>query len=291
MEGKNIPVKFPDDDTPHADGSQPQTDISQHELADLPNRLVGKAQELSVTDKTGTDQPPQQTKNEAESQTLRSPLPVSRDPVGGPGNSRINGSAENLMENPAEDFTHNERAGAGPKAKEEPDEEISLILAQGQALEEAQSQIEILTAERSNLYDQILRRQAEFENFRKRSERDKTEFFQRLRSEVLLDLLPVLDNFERALISVEGSAPDAKALQTGVELIHKQLKDALTKMGLQPVEALGATFDPNLHEAITVEATDQHKENTIMEEFERGYKLGDRLLRPAKVKVAALPPR
>jgi molecular chaperone GrpE len=300
MEGKNIPIKFPDDETPQAEGSQADDDVSRRNTGDLPNGLVGEGRELIVTEPIRTDKsggqadaaPPVQGESPADPKVLKStapvkpppvgPAPISNPPAGGTGKPRVNGSAENTTESPA---------GVDPKRSEESAEEMSLILAQGQALEEAQSQIEILTAERSNLYDQILRRQAEFENFRKRSERDKAEFFQRLRSEVLLELLPVLDNFERALISVEGGALDAKALQTGVELIHKQLKDALTKMGLQQVETLGATFDPNLHEAITVEATDQHKENTIMEEFERGYKLGDRLLRPAKVKVAALPPR
>jgi len=106
-----------------------------------------------------------------------------------------------------------------------------------------------------------------------------------------LELLPVLDNFERALMSLETSGDDAEALHQGVALIHKQLKDAVTKMGLQPVESVGKSFDPNVHEAITVEPTDEHEENTIIEEFQRGYKLGDRLLRPARVKVAGAPER
>ena len=74
-----------------------------------------------------------------------------------------------------------------------------------------------------------------------------------------------------------------------MELVHKQFKDALTKFGLQPVESVGCAFDPHLHEAVTMEASDEHQENTIIEEFQRGYKIGDRLLRPAKVKVASTP--
>jgi molecular chaperone GrpE len=158
-------------------------------------------------------------------------------------------------------------------------------------LSEAQNQIEALTREKSAIYDQLLRRQAEFENFRKRFDRERAEIYQRTRAEVLLELLPVLDNFERALMSLETSGDDAEALHQGVALIHKQLKDAVTKMGLQPVESIGKSFDPNLHEAITVEPTDEHEENTIIEEFQRGYKLGDRLLRPARVKVAGTPER
>ena len=158
-------------------------------------------------------------------------------------------------------------------------------------LSDAQNQIETLMRERSELHDKLLRRQAEFENFRKRFDRERSEIYQRTRAEVLLELLPVLDNFERALISLETTGDDAEALHQGVTLIHKQLKDAVTKMGLQPVESVGKSFDPNVHEAITVEPTDEHEENTIIEEFQRGYKLGDRLLRPARVKVAGAPER
>jgi molecular chaperone GrpE len=104
-------------------------------------------------------------------------------------------------------------------------------------------------------------------------------------------MIPVLDNLERALGSLESSDGDAEALRHGVELIHKQFKDALAKLGLQPVESVGCAFDPHVHEAITIEETSEHQENTVIEEFERGYKMGDRLLRPAKVKVASSPDR
>ena len=137
----------------------------------------------------------------------------------------------------------------------------------------------------------MLRRQAEFENYRKRVERERADVFHRARADVLLEMIPILDNLERALVSLEESEGDAEALRHGVELVHKQFKDALTKFGLQPVESVGCTFDPHLHEAVTMEATDQHQENTIIEEFQRGYKIGDRLLRPAKVKVASTPER
>jgi molecular chaperone GrpE len=152
-----------------------------------------------------------------------------------------------------------------------------------------QSQVDALTRDKAALYDQLLRRAAEFENFRRRIERERSDAYQRARVEVLVEFLPVVDNFERALSSLENSGGDADALRHGVELIHKQFKDALTKFGLEPVEAMGQTFDPHLHEAVTIEPTDKHKENTVIEEFQRGYKIGDKLLRPAKVKVAATP--
>ena len=152
-----------------------------------------------------------------------------------------------------------------------------------------QAQVGALTAEKGTLYDKLLRGQAEFENFRKRTERERAELYQHGREDVLLQFLPVVDNFERALSSLETSEGDAEALRHGVELIHKQFKDALSKLGLEPVEAVGQTFDPHVHEAVTTEATDKHKENTVIQEFQRGYKIGDRLLRPAKVKVASSP--
>lgn len=150
-----------------------------------------------------------------------------------------------------------------------------------------QAQIDALTAERASLYDKLVRRQAEFENYRKRVERERGELYQHGRDDVLLQFLPVVDNFERALSSLETSEGDEEALRHGVELIHKQFKDALSKFGLEAVEAVGHTFDPHVHEAVTTEATDKHKENTVIQEFQRGYRIGDRLLRPAKVKVAA----
>ncbi|HKA23176.1 MAG TPA: nucleotide exchange factor GrpE [Blastocatellia bacterium] len=152
-----------------------------------------------------------------------------------------------------------------------------------------QSQIDGLLAEKSALYDKLLRGQAEFENYRKRTERERAELYQHGRDDVLLQFLPVVDNFERALSSLETSEGDAEALRHGVELIHKQFKDALSKFGLEAVEAVGQTFDPHVHEAVTTEATDKHKENTVIQEFQRGYRIGDRLLRPAKVKVASSP--
>ena len=152
-----------------------------------------------------------------------------------------------------------------------------------------QTQVDTLTAEKASLYDKLLRQQAEFENFRKRVERERGSLYQHGRDDVLLQFLPVVDNFERALTSLETSEGDAEALRHGVELIHKQFKDALAKFGLEAVDAVGQAFDPHVHEAVTTEATNKHKENTVIEEFERGYRIGDRLLRPAKVKVASSP--
>jgi molecular chaperone GrpE len=152
-----------------------------------------------------------------------------------------------------------------------------------------QLQVDALNQEKAGLYDQLLRRQAEFENYRKRIERERGETYQRARAEILLEMLPIVDNFERALSSLEKGGGDAEALRHGIELIHKQFNDALMKFGLEPVESVGQTFDPHVHEAVTTGPSEEHEENTVIEEFQRGYKLGDRLLRPARVKVASGP--
>lgn len=152
-----------------------------------------------------------------------------------------------------------------------------------------QAQIDALTQERSMLLDQRLRTQAEFENYRRRVDRERAETYARSRAEVVLELLPVIDNFERALASLEHSGNDAKSLHEGIELIHRQLNDALAKFGLQPVESVGQAFDPNVHEAVSAEPSEEHEENTVIAEFQRGYRLGEKLLRPAKVKVASTP--
>lgn len=153
-----------------------------------------------------------------------------------------------------------------------------------QELRQKNEAAERLTAEKTDLYDRLLRRQAEFENFRKRNEREVQDTYRRARADVLSDLLPALDNFDLALRHAEGA--DADTLREGIALIHRQLFDVLGRHGLEPVEAAGKLFDPELHEAVATEANADVEDQTVLEEFQRGYKLGDRLLRPARVKVS-----
>jgi molecular chaperone GrpE len=153
-------------------------------------------------------------------------------------------------------------------------------------VEEQGKQLETLQKETASLTDQLQRKQAEFDNYRKRVDRERTEFYQHGRREVLLEMLSVLDNFERAMKSAAIN-DDSAAFRQGVELIYKQFKDTLTKFGIEPIEAVGKAFDPHLHEAVTIEQTADYEANTILAEFQKGYKLGNHLLRPSQVKVAA----
>lgn len=155
------------------------------------------------------------------------------------------------------------------------------------AAEAAADAIETLRRERDALYERLLRTAAEFDNYRKRMERERRELAEYAAADVLAELLPIVDNFERALRAPVGT--DVEAFRRGVELIHKQMLDLLRKRGVTPIEALGADFDPNYHQAVIHEASDTHREGEVMQELQRGYMLGDRLLRPAMVKVAKRP--
>lgn len=140
-------------------------------------------------------------------------------------------------------------------------------------------------AERDRFYDLLLRKTAEFDNYRKRVERERQSWTEGAVGDVITDLLPVIDDLERAL-SIEASAEQADAYRKGVELIHKRLLDTLKRRGVTLVESIGQPFDPHRHQAVTYEPADGKADGDIIEEYARGYLLGDRLLRPAMVKVA-----
>jgi molecular chaperone GrpE len=140
-----------------------------------------------------------------------------------------------------------------------------------------------LKQERDELFDRLARLQAEFDNYRKRSQREQEDFRAYAVSEAVKLFLPVLDNFNLALKHKQSSADD---LRKGIELIRKQFEDALQKLGVQPIDAHGAEFDPRHHEAIEMVHSDEHGDNQVIEELQRGYKMRDRLLRPAMVRVA-----
>ena len=142
-----------------------------------------------------------------------------------------------------------------------------------------------LQKQRDDYYDRLLRKTAEFDNYRKRVERDRQSMADGVTADVVRDLLPLVDDLERALKADTG-ADGAEAYRKGVELIHRQLLEILRKRGVQPIEALGADFDPHFHQAIAHEHAEGRREGEVIEEFGRGYTLNDKLIRPSIVKVA-----
>jgi molecular chaperone GrpE len=147
-----------------------------------------------------------------------------------------------------------------------------------------------LEAENAELKDKLQRRQADFENYRKRVERERSETYNRVVSDVAAKLLPVVDNLKRALeaeASVEASESDEfRHFLSGVDLISKQLNGVLDALGVKPIAAVGERFNPHIHEAVVTEATDDYEPDTVMQEIVAGYRVGDKLIRPALVKVA-----
>jgi molecular chaperone GrpE len=141
-----------------------------------------------------------------------------------------------------------------------------------------------LQRERDDYYDRWLRKSAEFDNYRRRVERERREHADQAVVDLLLELLAVVDDFDRALEADVGDADSS--YRRGVELIHTKLHDLLRKRGVKPIEALGADFDPNIHQAVMHESTPDHREGEVIGELRKGYTIGDRLLRPAMVKVA-----
>lgn len=149
----------------------------------------------------------------------------------------------------------------------------------------SETELQKLKAERDSLLDRLARAQAEFENARRRASKEQQDYRDYATADTIKALLPVLDSFERALQVKSDSAE----FRNGVELIYKQLQDVLAKLGVRPIPAKGEPFDPHYHEAIEIVETHEAPDHVVLEELQRGYKLKDRLLRPAMVKVAKNP--
>ncbi len=160
------------------------------------------------------------------------------------------------------------------ESEEKPDNELEIQLAQK-------------CAEVEELKERILRLHADFDNYRKRTNKEKEEWFQYASQGVVMNLLPVVDNLERALSSMEQQVDDQQSLIAGINMIYRQLMDVLQREGLQPIEALGQIFDPLLHEAIMqVPVEEGQEDNLIVEELRKGYRFKDKVIRPTMVKVA-----
>lgn len=213
-----------------------------------------------------------------------------RDTAGGPPLGELPEERTDLDEAPTKT-----KASTG-SATGEDDEGTSPASADAAAgplvaeLVATRAELKRVEAERADLLDKLARRQADFENYRKRLERERSETYSRIVGDVVGKLLPVVDNLQRALDAEAtmqaNESEEFRHFLHGVELIAKQLSDVLEGLGLQPVAAVGQPFDPHVHEAVATEQTDEYEPDTVVQELMRGYRLGEKLLRPAMVKVA-----
>lgn len=171
----------------------------------------------------------------------------------------------------------------------EADDIPEAVISDAEISDESQedSTISALRLERDNVQDQLLRLRADYDNFRRRVARDNDQLRKTAAQALMRDLLPIVDNMERALSHVEDKT-DGLAL--GVEMVLKQFAGVLSAQGLEPIAAKGQPFDPNVHEALTHQPSVEFPADTVMEEFQRGYRLGDFVLRPTQVVVSSGPP-
>jgi len=151
---------------------------------------------------------------------------------------------------------------------------------------EVETELQKLRQERDQYLERLARLQAEFDNYRKRAAREQQDYRDYALADALKAFLPILDSLDRA---AKSENPDVDSYRSGVELIDRQFHDALSKLGVKPIEAAGAKFDPNLHQAVQMVHTEEAPDNTVIDEMQRGYTLKDRLLRPAMVRVASNP--
>ena len=181
-------------------------------------------------------------------------------------------------------MTEKKSAKAEPQHVEETDPVEAVVNDVG-ALEE---QLQKVTQERNDFKDQLLRTMADFQNYRKRVRDDQRQIEERANERLIVDLLPVLDNFERAIAGMEaGSSLDA--VMEGVRAIDRQFRAILDQQKVQRVKSVGQPFDPEHHDALALVESTEHEEGTILEEVESGYKIGDRVIRPARVRVSRKP--
>jgi molecular chaperone GrpE len=199
-----------------------------------------------------------------------------------------NDEAEELFDDSLSDIEMTESAPAIEPA--EPDSRGISGGPETAELVATRAELKRLDAENAELRDRLARRQADFENYRKRGERERTETYSRVVADIAAKLLPVLDNLKRALdteSSMEASESDEfRHFLSGVDLIYKQLNGVLEALGVTPIVSVGEPFNPHIHEAVVTEATNEYEPDTVMQEIVAGYRLGDKLIRPALVKVA-----
>jgi len=203
------------------------------------------------------------------------PTPPAEEPAHPPEEPRID------LDSDKEEIDYIIEKSKPPSAHEHEHDSDKHLKAK---LKKKDAEIKQLKKEKEELRDQLLRKMADMENLKKRLEREKSDYYQYALTDFLRDLLAILDNLERALDKPDEA--DGKSFQEGVRLIHKQFLDAMRKRGVAPIlDVVHKKFDPNLHQALATEESDEVGEPQVSEEMQRGYTLHDRLLRPSLVKV------
>lgn len=184
-------------------------------------------------------------------------------------------SQEELIEDGSEEAIEAETESTAEEIEMTPEQEMVRM----------QQELETARAENAAAADMMLRLAAEMDNYKKRVDKDRQSLIKYGCQGVVQELLPILDNFERAIESANESK-DFDSFLEGVEMIFKQMSDALERKGISRIDAVGAVFDPNVHEAVVQVASEEHPENTVVEELQKGYMLHDRIIRPAMVTVS-----
>jgi molecular chaperone GrpE len=268
--GNRIPVRFMDDEEGAGGDGTRGGDPTPEEL--------GRASSYE-----GETEMRQRTNRGAESEAGRAD---ERDDAGSPRESEL---PENREEQDTSGRESRDARDSAARGSLSVSSEVELLAAQAEA-RLIEDELQKAKSERQELHDLLARRQADFENYRKRTDRERAETYQRVAGEVAGQILPVLDNLRRACAveaSVEaGESEEFRNFLHGVELIAKQLNGVLESLGVVPVETVGQHFDPHVHEAVATEQTEEFEPDTVTQEIQRGYRIGDRLLRPAMVKVA-----
>jgi molecular chaperone GrpE len=269
--GNRIPVRFMDEEDGAGAEASRAGETTPEELGRA-SSYEGETEMRQRTDANDAEAPP-----DAE-------LPENREDQ----DTRSRDTREARSQSSALD-ADDEGAAAHAKSHSKVSSEVELLAAQAEA-RLLEDELRKAKGERQELLDLVARRQADFENYRKRMERERGETYSRVAGEVAGHILPVLDNLHRAVeteTSVESSeSKEFRNFLHGVALIAKQLNGVLESLGVVPVATVGEHFDPHVHEAVATEQTEEFEPDTITQEIQRGYRIGDKLLRPAMVKVA-----
>lgn len=293
--GRTIPIRFLDEEGEEMSGKAVGRNASSGEGREPSAEDLGR--ESSYEDETemqrridrGQEDDTQAERERADDADTaggppRDEMPEEREDQ---NKSNPGGGASGSSDSSAKSAAATPQSPQAAQGGEAPGQKTGPLMAE---LVATRAELKRVETERAELQERLMRRQAEFDNYRKRVERERGETYNRMLGEVARKLLPVLDNLRRAL-DAEASmkaneSEEFRHFLNGVELIYKQLNDVLEGLGVEPVAAVGQPFDPHLHEAVVTEQTEEFEPDTVIQELVRGYRLGDKLLRPAVVKVA-----